>query len=235
MFVLLLSNNVSAVNILKPAQLDSNYTILQTCSTCTFVNITISNVNGIIQSNVEMVDNGSGVWTYDIIPTITSRHDITGQGDINGVDTSFVTFFEVTPSGKVASTSDSILYALFSIILFGAISIISFLVITLPSRNGFDEQGFENKIIKLKYIRVIFIFLLWPLTILLLNFLNGLAVNYGAISIFSGILGFLFETILRLSWPFTIIIIAWIIFMLVHDTNVNKLLNKFDNIDPRNP
>lgn len=233
--IILVTTSVSAVDVLKPAKLDANYTVIQTCASCTSVNITISNVNGIVTSNQEMTDNGSGVWVFDIVPTITSRYDVTGIGDLDGEESSFVTFFPVTPSGKISATGDSILYALFTFMIFGAIFIISFIIFTLPSTNEKDEQGFENKIVKLKYIRIIFLFLLWPLTILLLNLLNGLATNFSALSLFSGILGFLFESMLRLSWPFTVIIIAWIIFMLVHDTNVNKLLDKFDRFNPSNP
>lgn len=231
----LLIASASAVDILKPAKANQNYTIMQTCASCTFVTLTISNVDGILVSNQSMVNNGSGVWIYDIIPTIISRHDVTGQGDLDGTDTSFATFFEVTPSGKISSTGDSILYALFSVILFGVIFALSFIIFTMPSKNETDEGGFETKVFRIKYFRAFFIFLLYPLIILLLNFLNGLAVNFTALSLFSGILGFLFETMIRLVWPFTIIIFAWIIFMLVHDTNVNKQLDRFAKFNPYNP
>ena len=225
----LLITSISAVEVLKPAMLDKSYIILQTCASCTYVNVTVSNVNGIVVSNKVMVDNGSGVWIYNITPTIASRHDVTGQGDVDGTDTSFATFFEVSPSGKLASTGDSMLYPLFSVILFGTIFLLTFLVFIMPSRNERDERGFENKIVKARYIRMFFLFLIYPLTILLLNFLNGLAVNFSALSLFAGILGFLFETMLRLAWIFTFIIIAWIVVMLVHDTNINKQLKKLEN------
>lgn len=233
-FSLLIINVSASVDILKPAMANENYTVLQTCASCSFVYTTISNVNGIIASNKPMTNNGSGVWTYDITPTVISRHDVNGIGDLDGTNTSFTTFFDVTPSGKVTSTGDSILYFLFSIVIFGALFAISFFIVAMPSENEKDEGGFDKKIVKLKYFRMVLIFLLWPLIILLLNFLNGLAVNFTALSIFSGILGFLFETMLRLSWPFTVIIIAWIIVMLVHDTNVKKQLKKFENFKPFN-
>ena len=46
------------------------------------------------------------------------------------------------------------------------------------------------------------------------------------------ILGFLFETKLRLTLSITIIIIAWIVVMLVHDTNLKRQLKKFENFRP---
>lgn len=232
--LLIVVTNVSALDVLKPATLNQEYTILQTCASCTYVNVTVSNLNGIISYNVAMTNNGSGVWTSTITPTVSSRHDVTGQGDIDGTDTSFATFFDVTPSGKVSSTGDSILYSLFTLICFGWICLLSFFIITMPSGNEKDDAGFEGKVVKIKYFRVILIFLLYPSLILLLNFLNGLATNFVALSMFSGILGFLFEMMVRLSWPFTVIIIAWIIVMLIHDTNINKQLDKFDKFDPFN-
>lgn len=226
--ILIVITNVSALDVLKPATLDKNYTILQTCASCTYVNITVSNTVGIVESNVEMSDNGSGVWIYTLVPTILSRYDVTGQGNLDGTDTSFATFFLVTPSGKVATTGDSLLYALFSFIFFGMICILSFFIIAIPSKNEEDDKGFETKILRLKYLRVLLIFLLYPLVLLLFNFLNGLAVNFSALSMFSGILGFAFETMLRLSWPFTFLIITWIVVMLIHDTNLNRQLDKFN-------
>lgn len=156
---------------------------------------------------------------------------IDGHGDVDGTDTVFVYTYEVTPSGKIASTGEAILYSLFCVILFLIISTIAFLIFTIPSGNERDERGFETKIFKIKYLRFIFIFLLWPLTILLLNFLNGLAVNFSALSLFSGTLGFLFEIMMRLSWPFTIIMIIWIVVMLIHDTNLQRQLDKFNKFD----
>ncbi len=230
--LLIVTTNVSALDILKPATLNESYTIIQVCASCTYVNITVSISSGILQSNIEMIDNGSGNWIHTMIPTVSSRHDVTGKGDKDGIDSAFATYFEVTPSGKIASTGDSILYTLFTIISFGWICLLSFFILTMPSGNEKDDSGFEGKVIKIKYFRVVLIFLLWPSFIILLNFLNGLANNFTNLSMFAGTLGFLFETMLRLSWPFTIIIIAWIIIMLVHDTNINKQLDRFAKFDP---
>ncbi len=230
--ILIVVTNVSALDVLKPASFNESYTIIQVCASCTFINITVSTSGGIIESNKEMVNNGSGNWIYVITPTVSSRHDVTGVGDKDGIDSAFATFFEVTPSGKVASTGDAILYSLFTLISFFWICLLSFFIFAIPSSNEKDDSGFENKPIKIKYFRVLLIFLLWPSLIILLNFLNGLAVNFTALSMFAGTLGFFFEMMLRLTWPFTVLIIVWIVVMLVHDTNVNKQIDRFDKFDP---
>lgn len=227
-----LVSTVSALDVLKPAKVNTNYTVVQTCSSCTYVNITISNVNGIIVDNQAMVSNGSGTWIYGIVPTAISRHDVTGQGDVDGTATSFATYFEVTPSGNISTTGDSILYALFSFVFFLAIIIISIFVFAMPGKNEkHPVSGHDTRIVKIKYLRVVLITFLYALIILLLNFLTGLAVNFDALTIFAGILGFLFESLLRLTWVFAFLMITWIAIMLIHDTNVKKQLRKFGRMN----
>ncbi len=79
-------------------------TISQTCATCTYVNISSisSNTNPNLTTNIEMTDFGSGEWRYEFCDTTSiGRYDVRGIGDVNGVDTSFAVYFEVTPSGFI--------------------------------------------------------------------------------------------------------------------------------------
>ena len=96
---LLLVTSVNALETLKPAQLNEQYTITQTCVTCSFVHFTLSNQDGILLENQEMANNGSGIWIFDYIPLVVGRHDVAGVGDLDGTNSSFATFFDVTPSG----------------------------------------------------------------------------------------------------------------------------------------
>ena len=94
-----LSFNVMALETMKPATLNQEYVIEQTCASCSYVNVTLSNTNGIIFSNIQMTDNGSGVWIHTFTPTQVGRHDAKGVGDIDGVATSFASSFEVEGGG----------------------------------------------------------------------------------------------------------------------------------------
>ncbi len=95
----LMSVSVSALDTMRPATLNQVYVIEQTCASCSFVNVTVSNTDGIIFSNAEMTNNGSGVWVYEFTPTQVGRHDAKGIGDINGDATSFASKFEVKGGG----------------------------------------------------------------------------------------------------------------------------------------
>lgn len=202
--------------------------LIQTCSNCSYNNI--SNVlypnSTIAVENIEMTKQDT-FYNYSFCFTSTTGvYIVNGYGDIDGVKTSWVYDFSITPNGSDLNTGESILYALFSVILFGIILSLSFFIFTMPKENLRNQKGEEIEILKIKYVRIFFITLLYPLIILLLNFLNGLAVNFVSLTMFSGILGFLFEIMLRLAWVFTVIIFLWIFISLIHDTNISKELKK---------
>jgi hypothetical protein len=119
-FALLLIPSVFALEDLKPAELNKQYTILQTCASCTYVNITVSNSDGLILTNKAMINNGSGTWTYNFTPTKISRYDVTGVGDMNGVNEPFAARFEVTPSGFLDTFK---FYLLILLIISGVITL----------------------------------------------------------------------------------------------------------------
>lgn len=99
--------------------------ISQTCSTCTYVNISSvsNNQNSNLASNVEMVSHGSGEWRYEICNTeVIGRHDVKGQGDVNGVDTSFAFKFEITPSGFINTLG----FYIILLVVLGGILLIGF-------------------------------------------------------------------------------------------------------------
>ena len=96
-----MSLSVSALDTMKPATLNNEYIIEQTCASCSYVNVTLSNTDGIIFSNIGMTDNGSGVWIHTFTPTQVGRHDAKGVGDINGEATSFASMFEVSANGLI--------------------------------------------------------------------------------------------------------------------------------------
>lgn len=80
----------------QDANLNEPYIISQPCATCTYVNISVFNEEGLVLDNVAMVNNGS-TWTYIITPNVSSRHDVNGIGDINGLEDSFAFYFNVEP------------------------------------------------------------------------------------------------------------------------------------------
>jgi len=113
LFIFLFSFNfVSSLDTLKPAELNKEYTILQTCSDATYINISVSNSQGLLISDGEMIKNGS-VWTYDITPSVIGRHDVGYESD--GCEKSGASYFEVTPDGFVGTLGFFILILVLSL------------------------------------------------------------------------------------------------------------------------
>jgi hypothetical protein len=77
--------------------------IPQVCASCSYVNVSVQYPNkSIAISNKAMTPNGAGLWIYNFCNTSQlGRYDVSGMGDINGVDTGFsVLWFEVTTDGN---------------------------------------------------------------------------------------------------------------------------------------
>jgi len=114
---------ISALDTLPTAKLNSKYLITQTCASCSYINISVKCLDGFVLNNVEMNNNGSGVWVYSYTPLEIGRCDVIGKGDLSGVDTSFATYFNVTGSGFTETLGFYILILVLSlgIIIFGII------------------------------------------------------------------------------------------------------------------
>lgn len=107
------------VNEYAPVLKDDCVVLSQVCVSCTGVNISVKypapNSSYAIYE-VAMNRTGSGDWFYEFCNTsFVGRYDVTGHGDLSGVDTGFdVLWFEVTPSGSLMKDGDSL-------VLFGSL------------------------------------------------------------------------------------------------------------------
>jgi len=90
-------------------QQDSCVEIKQTCSSCSYVNISVSYPNStraITNQNMSLI--GSGSWVYEFCNTSNlGRYNVMGEGDIDGSAESFATYFKITPSGSDDLSSGS--------------------------------------------------------------------------------------------------------------------------------
>ena len=223
---MLLISSTTALEDLGEFDLNQCVRIPQTCASCSFVNIsTISIPNSTAAvSNASMTNIGNGEWQFEFCDTsIRGRYDVRGQGDLDGNLTSFATFFHI---GKTSSTGESLLYIIFIVILFLLLLLLLYLIAILPSSNEKDDQGTPIRITFLKYMRIGLIAITYGVIIIILNLLNGLAVQFTSLTIFAGTIGFLFEIMLRMAWIFTLIMVLWIFYLLIHDSNIMRNIKK---------
>jgi hypothetical protein len=99
--------------------IDECVRISQTCASCSYVNIssvTLSNSNESLIDNVEMENFGNGEWIYNFCDTSEKgSYEIRGKGDLDSVDTSFKSCFDI---GEEISLGRIIIQISLLIILF---------------------------------------------------------------------------------------------------------------------
>jgi hypothetical protein len=114
-FVPSVTADVSSLGTIKQG---SCIEIPQVCASCTYVNYSVQYPNkSIAISNQAMTPNGAGLWTYNFCNTSQlGRYDVTGLGDLNGVDTGFsVLWFEVSTDGLSGKLGFTILILVLSL------------------------------------------------------------------------------------------------------------------------
>ena len=173
--------------------------------------------------NEEMTKNAL-TFNYTFCGTDTTGTYIYDYFDAEGKV--YVNDFLVTPSGNISTTAEAILYFGLTIIMFFGSVVIFYFILILPYKNPRDNENEVVEITKLKYLKVFLITILYPVVIIILNLMNGLAVNFLSLTIFTGIIGFMFETLLRLAWIWTVIMALWIIYLLIRDTNFRKIIKQ---------
>jgi len=189
---------VSALDNLPTAKLNQEYLIKQTCASCSNINISVSNVNGFVLNNVEMINNGSGVWVYNYTPIVELRHDVNGIGDISGVDTNFVTYFEVTGTGKESASGIVIVFFSIIFILIFFFGLLYFFI-SLERVMHFDMDLIDTIIMMGAYLSMwIFYYLSQEyLSNLVINNLLELAIDVGAVThVFLPLVGFMVSFIM---------------------------------------
>lgn len=93
-----LINGIYALDDLGNFKQNQCVRIVQTCATCSYVNISsVSFPNSSVAvSNSEMTNAGDGEFYYDFCSTNNlGRYDVRGKGDLDGVETSFATYFTI--------------------------------------------------------------------------------------------------------------------------------------------
>jgi len=203
--------------------------ISQTCATCTYVNISsISNKDDSnLISNVAMTSFGNGEWRYEFCNTSTlGRYDVKGIGDVNGVDTSFAVYFDITYNGDSISSSQATLYAVLLFVLIFVFVITILGIKQLPSSNTQDEEGKILSISYLKYLRPVGWFFLWMFFIAILFLSSNIAFAFLTGQLFAQTLFTLFKICFALTPVIVVVWIIWIYRQMFHDKQMQNMLNR---------
>jgi len=205
-----LISSISALDNLGTFKQNDCVRIVQTCATCSYVNISsVSYPNSSIAiANKEMSDAGDGEWYYDFCNTsLIGRYDVRGKGDLSGTDTSFATSF--------------IYLGLIGLLIF--LFVVNIIVIPmLPSDNNRDEEGVLISVNQLKYLRPILYVTAYFLLMSIIYTSSNVALAYMGTTMFGSFLFMIFKIMFALALP---MVFVWFIYLL-HQAVTDKELKK---------
>jgi len=218
-----LINLTSALDSQGVGKEGDNFTFIQTCDDATYITLsTIQYPNRTVQIiNENMSDMGGKSYQYNFTDTVTGRYDITGISD--GCTNTFATYFEVTYSGKVMSSSNAILYVPIYLLLGFLFVITIYGINALPNYNATDEEGKIIKISYLKYLRSVLYFVLWMFVVAVFYISSNLAFAYLPDTLIANF----FLMLLKISYGLTLpIIVIWFIYIfaqIIDDKKIKSL------------
>lgn len=225
-FILLISftSSLESLGIYKQGEcLD----VRQTCVTCSFVNISLTNPNStIVLNNIGMSDQGAGVWIKEFCGTSTAgRYDVVGVGDLDGTDTGFAYFFRITATGAELTQAKAVSYIIILIISILIFLGLLFVGIKLPSKNKSDElTGYIIAVSNLKYLKT-FILGLSYLSMVWISYFTWMIVyaflDFGFLS---SLFKIIFYTLAISTFPLFVLYVYFTITNFIKDKDISELL-----------
>lgn len=204
----------------------SNISLIQTCSSCSYNNLTVIKFpnDTLATFNSVMTQNGS-TYNYTLSSDytgLTGEYLINGIGDLEGTDTIWSYTLKVTYSGKELSASSATFYiVLFSIFIFLFLMTI-FFINKLPGMNARDEEGKIIQISRLKYLRACLWFFLWGLIVSLLYIVSNLSFAYLEDALVANFFFVLFRISFGLTLPLVVVWFIWIFVKIKDDKQLSR-------------
>jgi len=220
---------VGAIDCQGTYKADTEIGLIQTCDSCTYVNLSsISYPNGTTSNiNKNMTRVGT---TYNYTLPDSSQTGIiffSALGDKNTILTEETLCIEITKTGTKLENSEAVIYLILVVAIFILFAISFYFMIAIPYSNEVALSGAVIQVTRLKYVKMFFFMLTWVLFVWFLNILIGLSNNFVALTMYYGFFGFMFENMTKLTLPIGIFLIVLGFFEIVRDANIQKNISKF--------
>lgn len=193
-----------------------------TCDNTFICNLTTNYPNsGLLVNNQEM-ENQTSFYNYSLIPSVLNVSGkypntmVCNNGQFQGTQR-FV--FEITKTGTILDTGESILYVLLVIAIFFFFMLSLWFTTIIPYSNKLNDRNEIVQITRLKYVKLMFVLITYGLFVWFLNSLIGLSENFITLTLFSGLVSFLFITLNNLALPFSIAILVLCGYEIIRDIN----------------
>lgn len=210
----------------------SRINLIQTCSNCTFNNITLTiyipNSTVILNGQFAMTRNGT-LYNYTLNANqslMVGRHVVTGFGNPNNVTTIWNYDYYVTQNGDDLTTGTSLLYIFILVLSSGMFIFCLYGAIKIPYAN---ERTYDGTLIKVNFKRHIKIFLI-VMCYLIVMWINYIAWNITLA--YSPLLGaslffrFVFRAMVSFAKPISIVYIIFFIISFISDLKLADKVTK---------
>jgi hypothetical protein len=208
---------------------NENVTLTQGCANSTYSNISlILNPSGDIILNQETIMSGNDFYSYNFTNTeILGEYLVYGHCNEDGVDTSWVYTFEITPFGNTLTTGRAIFYSLtFLISLLCFVGLIM-LGTWIPSSNKTDEfTGYILAVSNLKYLKMFFLALSYVILVFISYFCWIISYGYLNLPFVASVMQFFFYTLAICTLPLFILYVYLNISNLLRDSKISEQLTR---------
>lgn len=233
---------ISLVSATENLNLDFGRTSINTavnlqmgCDNSTYSNISTIKYqpnSTIILSQDTVMQKTGLTYNYTISSlTLLGDYYISGHCDVNGVDTAWGGYLEGSATGREVSLEQVYFYLFFLLLLILLSLSLAFIIPRLPNKNSRDEETRVLKISFLKYLRPVFIGIIY-LNIMGIFFIGSRLSEYYLPDQFIGNLFLSFVVIM--SFGMLVIVPIWFLKILEdikEDLFVKKLLNRGIDLD----
>lgn len=146
------------------------------------------------------------------------------DGSVEGADTPI---FQATITGNVLTPEESRIYLLLTVAIFVSFCFVFFFTFKVPYSNEVNNEGATIKVTRKKYVKLSLMLLSYGLTIWWFNILIALSDNYLTLPLYSGLVSFIFTTLINLSGIIPVVIIVIMGVEFIRDVYVNVEIKKF--------
>ena len=224
------------IQTLGTFKLGEDINLIQTCDNCTFNNITSVLYPNSTQtiSEFEMTKTGT-VYNFTLSSdniTVIGTYIVNGFGDLDGIDTVWNYNFEITQTGFLLETSESILYIVILIATFVLFLGFLYPAITLPYSNKTNEDGSITRIAKAKYIKLLSIWFAYGFLMWFLQTLNLISISFIKLTNLTNFITNIFTYSWGISVGFTFFIVFLIFIESWKDIILSNTIKKFGKALP---
>ncbi len=208
-----------------------NVTITQSCPTCTFLNITITDPeSNIVFTNVQMA-LANDIFTFGPNSTISNLTGLYNVLGISNLDNPFKSCYRITNISTEITLPEAIIYIILTFFVFFMFLIFVWGGIGLQGRNQRNELGRVIGVTVMKYVKLGSMLLAYAFFTWLINILYILSTSFVTLGQYSGFFLMMFNFLLAGLYPIFVTTIVVFFILASRDLKLVDLLGR--GLQPR--